>query len=190
MAVEKDDETPADIGRRCKLENTTTSMWSHSKRTDHLQVDKAESLITSKFVMMDLGEVDMILGIRIKRVNKGIALTQSHYVEKVLKKFNYNDCSPVSTPMDPRVMIMPNKGLAVSQLEYSQALGCLMYAMISTRPDIAYAVGSYLLEEIINEDIFYLCQLSSGIFFLKLKQELIRISSNFGRYLMDSFLDP
>ncbi|KAJ9541343.1 hypothetical protein OSB04_027849 [Centaurea solstitialis] len=106
--------------------------------TDDLQVDKTESLITSKFVMTDLGEVDMILGIRIKRVNKGIALTQSHYVEKILKKFNYSDCSPVSTSMDPRVMIIPNKGLAVSQLEYSQALGCLMYAMISTRPDTAY----------------------------------------------------
>ncbi|KAJ9536561.1 hypothetical protein OSB04_un000260 [Centaurea solstitialis] len=109
--------------------------------TDHLQVDKVERLMTSKFVMTDLGEVDMILGIRIKRVNKGIASTQSHYVEKILKKFNYSDCSPVSTPMDPRVMTMPNKGLAVSQPEYSQALGCLMYAMIRTRPDIAYAVG-------------------------------------------------
>ncbi|KAJ9556749.1 hypothetical protein OSB04_011363 [Centaurea solstitialis] len=43
--------------------------------------------------------------------------------------------------MDPSVKLMPNKGMAVSQLEYSQAIGCLMYAMTSTRPDIAYAVG-------------------------------------------------
>ena len=90
--------------------------------------------------MKDLGEADVILGIKIKRVNKGIALTQSYYVEKILKKFNYNDCSLVSTPMDPSVKLMPNKGMAVSQLEYSHAIGCLMYAMTSTRPDIAYAV--------------------------------------------------
>ncbi|GJT56881.1 hypothetical protein Tco_0991935, partial [Tanacetum coccineum] len=29
----------------------------------------------------------------------------------------------------------------VDQLEYSRAIGCLIYAMTSTRPDIAYAVG-------------------------------------------------
>nr|GEZ53127.1 hypothetical protein [Tanacetum cinerariifolium] len=31
--------------------------------------------------------------------------------------------------------------IPVSQLEYFRAIGCLMYAMISTRPDIAFAVG-------------------------------------------------
>ncbi|CAM8903498.1 unnamed protein product [Rhodiola kirilowii] len=91
--------------------------------------------------MKDMGEADVILGIRIKRENKGLALSQSHYVEKVLKKFNYLNCSPVSTPMDPSVKLLPNAGEAVSQLEYSQVIGCLMYAMTSTGPDIAYVVG-------------------------------------------------
>nr|GFA60692.1 zinc finger, CCHC-type [Tanacetum cinerariifolium] len=31
--------------------------------------------------------------------------------------------------------------ILVSQLEYFRAIGCLMYAMISTRPDIAFVVG-------------------------------------------------
>ncbi|XP_074301254.1 secreted RxLR effector protein 161-like [Silene latifolia] len=43
--------------------------------------------------------------------------------------------------MDPRVKLMPNTGDAISQLEYSQVIGCLMYAMTSVRPDIAYPVG-------------------------------------------------
>ena len=43
--------------------------------------------------------------------------------------------------MDPSMNLMSNKGMVVSQLEYSQAIGCLMYAMTSARPDIAYAVG-------------------------------------------------
>ena len=43
--------------------------------------------------------------------------------------------------MDPGVKLMPNTGKAISQLDYSQAIGSLMYAMTSTRPDIAFAVG-------------------------------------------------
>ena len=43
--------------------------------------------------------------------------------------------------MDPNVKLIPNTRKAISQLEYSQAIGSLMYAMSSTCPDIAYAVG-------------------------------------------------
>ncbi|GJW40254.1 zinc finger, CCHC-type containing protein [Tanacetum coccineum] len=89
--------------------------------------------------MKDMGEADVILGITIKRENKGIVITQSHYIEKILKKFNCEDCSPVSTPMDPVEKLRPNTSKLVNQLEYLRAIGCLMYAMTSTRPDIAYA---------------------------------------------------
>jgi hypothetical protein len=109
--------------------------------TDQNQVDKTKNFLSSKFSMKDMGEADVILGIKIKRENKGIVITQSHYIEKILKKFNYENCSPVSTPMDPGEKLMPNTGKPVDQLEYSRAIGSLMYAMISTRPDIAYAVG-------------------------------------------------
>ncbi|GJT97990.1 zinc finger, CCHC-type containing protein [Tanacetum coccineum] len=70
--------------------------------------------------------------------NENKAISQSHYIEKVLKKFNYSDCTPISTPLDTYEKLMPNKGLAVSQLEYSSVIGCLMYVMTCTRPDIAF----------------------------------------------------
>ncbi|GJV79901.1 hypothetical protein Tco_1515771 [Tanacetum coccineum] len=88
-----------------------------------------------------MGESDVILGIKIKRENKGIVITQSHYIEKILKKFNREDFSPVSTPIDPVEKLKPNTSKLVDQLEYSKAIYYLMYAMTSTRPDIAYAVG-------------------------------------------------
>ncbi|GKE98909.1 zinc finger, CCHC-type containing protein [Tanacetum coccineum] len=50
------------------------------------------------------------------------------------------DAILVSTPMDTSKKLMPNNGQAVSQLEYSRVIGCLMYAMTCTRPDIAFAV--------------------------------------------------
>ncbi|GJZ51978.1 zinc finger, CCHC-type containing protein [Tanacetum coccineum] len=106
-----------------------------------MPVDKTKKFLSSKFSMKDMGEADVILGIKIKRENKGIVITQSYYIDKILKKFNRKDCSPVSTPMDPVEKLKPITGKLVDQLEYSRAIGCLMYAMTSTRPDIAYAVG-------------------------------------------------
>ena len=41
--------------------------------------------------MKDLGPVDVILGIKLIKKNDGMVLTQSHYVEKILKKFIYFD---------------------------------------------------------------------------------------------------
>ncbi|GKB14699.1 hypothetical protein Tco_0848622, partial [Tanacetum coccineum] len=79
------------------------------------QVDKTKEFLSSNFSMKDMGEADVILGIRIKREDKD--------------------------SLDPTIKLMPNTGRAVDQLEYSRAIGCLMYAMTSTRPDIAYVVG-------------------------------------------------
>ncbi|GJU48249.1 zinc finger, CCHC-type containing protein [Tanacetum coccineum] len=109
--------------------------------TDHNQVDKTKKFLSSRFSMKDMGEVDVILGIKIKHENKGIVITQSHYIEKILKKSNREDCSPVSTPIDLVDKLKPNTGKPVDQLEYSRAIGGLMFAMTSTRPNIAYAVG-------------------------------------------------
>ena len=109
--------------------------------TDQNQVDLTKEFLSSKFSMKDMGESDVILGIRIKHESKRISMSQSHYIEKVLKKFNCFDCTPVSTPMDTSEKLMPNTDKAVSQLEYSRVIGCLMYAMTCTRPDIAFAVG-------------------------------------------------
>nr|GEY16813.1 zinc finger, CCHC-type [Tanacetum cinerariifolium] len=58
-----------------------------------------------------------------------------------IKDMEEADVILVSTPLDTCEKLMPNKGLAVSQLEYSRVIGCLMYAMTCTRPDIPFDVG-------------------------------------------------
>ncbi|GKE44923.1 hypothetical protein Tco_1472207, partial [Tanacetum coccineum] len=93
------------------------------------------------FFMKDMGEADVIQGIRIKHESNIISISQSHYIKKVLKKVNYFDCTPISTPIDTSEKLMPNNGQAVSQLEYSRVIGYLMYAMTCTMPDIAFVVG-------------------------------------------------
>ncbi|GJY00400.1 zinc finger, CCHC-type containing protein [Tanacetum coccineum] len=79
-----------------------------------MKVDMTKEFLSSRFSMKDMGEADVILGIRIKHESNGIAISQSHYIKKVLKKFSYSDCTPVSTPLDTCKKLMPNRGLAVS----------------------------------------------------------------------------
>nr|GEZ24354.1 zinc finger, CCHC-type [Tanacetum cinerariifolium] len=86
-------------------------------------------------------------------LSSGFHLNQS--AKCVYRKFDdsVKDCSPVSTPMDPVEKLKLNTGKPDDQLKYSRAIGCLMYAMISTRPDIAYVIGrlSYTNASWINQ---------------------------------------
>ena len=68
-------------------------------------------------------------------------LPQLHYIEEVLKRFNNFDCKPITTPFDVSLKLEKNAGEPVSQPVYARAIGCLMYAMSCTRPDIAFIVG-------------------------------------------------
>ncbi|GJW83766.1 zinc finger, CCHC-type containing protein [Tanacetum coccineum] len=116
----------------------------------NVKVALIKEFLSSRFSMKDIEEADVILGIRINHESNRIAISQSHYIEKVQKKFSYFDCTLVSTPLDTSEKLMPNNGQAVSQLEYSRVIGCLMYAMTCTRLDIAFAVGKLVGSTILN----------------------------------------
>ena len=91
--------------------------------------------------MKDLGEADIILGMKLKRVDNGIAINLTNSIEKMLKRFDYFDLSPRSTPYDHYSHLTKNVGEPVRQLEYFQRIGSLLYVANRTHPDIAYAVG-------------------------------------------------
>nr|GEZ44135.1 zinc finger, CCHC-type [Tanacetum cinerariifolium] len=112
--------------------------WIYKRKP---KVDLTKDVLSLRFSMKDIWEANVILGISIKHESNGIAISQSHYIKKVLKKFNYFECTPVSTHIDTSEKLMPNNGQAVSQFEYSRVIGCLMYAMTCTRPDISFAIG-------------------------------------------------
>jgi hypothetical protein len=108
---------------------------------DFESIENTKNFLSSSFDMKDLCIANVILGIRIVRNENGLVFNQSHYIEKVLKRFNQFDYKPVCTPFDASMKLYPNTDRAVNQLEYARVIGCLMYAMTCTRPDIAYAVG-------------------------------------------------
>ncbi|KAL0556118.1 hypothetical protein IC582_004628 [Cucumis melo] len=104
-------------------------------------INDVKSMLNANFVMNDLDEADIILGIKITRTENGIFLDQSHYIEKILKKYNYFDSKPAYTPYDPSVKLFKNTGDSVNQTEYASIIDSLRYAADCTRLDIAYAIG-------------------------------------------------
>ena len=98
-------------------------------------------MLSSKFNMKDLGVADVILGIKISRTSGGRILSQSHYIEKLLDKFNKDESNNVRTPVDINLHLSKNIGQSISQLEYSRIIGSLIYVMNCTRPDIAHSIS-------------------------------------------------
>jgi len=107
--------------------------------------------LSKRFEMKDLGEVHYCLGIHVIRDRKKrtIRISQIKYVEDILKRFNMFDCKPIGTPLDANSKLSktmsPNTAEEEEEMKkipYKSAIGSLMYAMLGTRPDIAYAVGA------------------------------------------------
>jgi len=44
-------------------------------------------MLSNNFDTKDLGNADVILGIKIKRIPDGISISQSHYVDKMIERF-------------------------------------------------------------------------------------------------------
>ena len=113
-------------------------------------LDALKRKLNSAFAMKDLGDVEHILGMRIKRDRKLklLFLSQEKYIAKVLDRFNMADAKPLGVPLPPHTKLSkadcPKDEMALKAMKgipYASACGSLMYAMVATRPDIAYAVG-------------------------------------------------
>ena len=103
--------------------------------------------LSDRFHMSDLGPVAYYLGLEVQRdrPNKTIRLSQKTYLRKILVDLNMTNLRGAQTPMDPNLTLepAPKDHLAVDseKLRYQSAVGSLMYLMLGTRPDIAFAVS-------------------------------------------------
>ena len=107
------------------------------------QVKKA---LSQRFRLTDLGLCSFYLGMTVTRdrQNRTIKLSQQSYLEKILEDFDMTGCKLVATPMEfTKPEAAPETYEASKEQEhwYQSAVGSLMYAMLGTRPDIAYAVS-------------------------------------------------
>ena len=92
-------------------------------------IKSTKDMLKSRFDMKDMGLANVILGIQISRTSEGLALSQPHYVDKILEKFLKDDIEKIRTRADMTLHLSKNKGVGISQLEYSRIIRILMYLM-------------------------------------------------------------
>ncbi|GJZ70768.1 putative ribonuclease H-like domain-containing protein, partial [Tanacetum coccineum] len=61
--------------------------------------DLFAKIMCSKFKMSMMGKISFFLGLQISQSPKGIFINQSKYALESLKKYDYESCDPVDTPM-------------------------------------------------------------------------------------------
>ncbi|CAI7765356.1 unnamed protein product [Closterium sp. NIES-54] len=104
-----------------------------------------KSELQKRHTCTDLGELTRYLGLRITRdrAQRTITLTQSHMVQQVLQRFGFTYSSPQSTPLPTgHSLSAPLSDESVEPSgSYPELVGCLMYLMTCTRPDLAYPLN-------------------------------------------------
>jgi hypothetical protein len=117
---------------------------------DMSKIQELKKQLGDEFDMKDLGAAQKILGIEIRRDRKAgkIWLSQEKYILRVLQRFNMDEAKVVSTPLAAHFQLSakqrPSSQKEIDEMKdvpYASAVGCLMYAMICTRPDLAQALS-------------------------------------------------
>ncbi|CAI7818664.1 unnamed protein product [Closterium sp. NIES-54] len=104
-----------------------------------------KSELQKRHTCTDLGELRSFLGFQITRdrARRTITLTQSHMVLQVLQRFDFTYSSPQATPLSTRhsLSALPSDESVEPSGPYPELVGCLMYLMTCTRPDLAYPLS-------------------------------------------------
>jgi hypothetical protein len=106
--------------------------------------------ISSRVQVVDMGPIHWMLGLEVtrNRESRTISLSQSSYINSIIRRFHFDDLKPVSTPMEPHANLSidqcpktPEERAGMKHIQYRECVGSLMYAALGTRPDITFAVA-------------------------------------------------
>ncbi|CAI7733627.1 unnamed protein product [Closterium sp. NIES-53] len=104
-----------------------------------------KSVLQKRHTCTGLGELRSNLDLQITwdRARRTITLTESHMVHKVLHRFGFQFSSPQPTPLSTSHSLSapPSDESVEPSGPYPELVGCLMYMMTCTRPDLAYPLS-------------------------------------------------
>lgn len=111
---------------------------------DEAEYEELHAALRKRFNITNLGESKFMLGMRItrNRRERTIKLDQELYITKALEKFGLDACRRERTPAVATIGVNSKVDEDPADLKlYQEKVGTLLYAAISTRPDIMYAVN-------------------------------------------------
>ncbi|GJX02941.1 hypothetical protein Tco_0188857 [Tanacetum coccineum] len=102
-------------------------------------VEKARNFYWYKSMSMILSLLHLLLNF-ISQSPRGIFINQSKYALESLKKYGFESCDPVDTPMVEKSKLDEDKeGKAVDPSHYRGMIGTLLY-LTASRPDLQFAI--------------------------------------------------
>nr|GEV19030.1 hypothetical protein [Tanacetum cinerariifolium] len=102
--------------------------------------DLFAKIMCSKFKMSMMGKILFFLGLKISQSHRGIFINQSNYALESLKKYSFESCDPVDTPMVEKSKLDEDKeGKAFDPSHYHGMIGTLLY-LTASRPDLQFAI--------------------------------------------------
>jgi len=109
---------------------------------DKKSLSELKQRFMKRWECRDLGDAQEFLRMRILRKNGKTYLDQTAYLQKVLQRFDLQNAKPVPTPLPEGYYPSVNKSTPDPALrsKFQQVIGSLLYIMLGTRPDIAFAV--------------------------------------------------
>ena len=90
----------------------------------------------------DLGPAKEFLHMNIRREGSKIMIDQCTYLEKILQRFDFINAQVAPTPLPQGCHLTAHAGVIDPTIRSlsQQVIGSLLYLMLGTHPDIAYAV--------------------------------------------------
>lgn len=110
--------------------------------------------VKTRFKIKDLGASNLLLGMNVTQSDNSITLSQRHYIDTQLARFNCEHLFPASTPLKPNSSLSfasseDHNSYLASGNQYRSLVGALNYISMTTRPDITFAVSS--LSQFLNK---------------------------------------
>ena len=156
---------------------------------DILFIGPNKSFIASKKAMFmelwkcrDLGDCKKFLRMHIERRDGNIYLDQTIYLQKVLQQFGMTNARYAATPLPAGYKPLESTEPADSNLcsKFQSVIGSLLYIMLGTRPDIAYAVTK-MSQFAANpscehlDKALYICRYLAGMLTMRLSMTVLQI---------------